>query len=207
MISAPNLGPQFAGKTFSKNSSVDTFFCHYSDFLGISRQKHGAQLFVDFVLSEGEFILNLSCFYVAGLYGSITIETNATSYTVRMTPHSLFLSLFYFSPCIPPSLFLSRYLSHSLQIFTPPLSVSLGIFAHLPVRYPCVSSLQKNHQVGAREAGSYHKVEIARRDLFDVVAFIGMERRISSPLLPWPPSKCTIRNMSFFPMLWEVEAL
>jgi hypothetical protein len=107
-----------------------------------------------------------------------------------------------FSIFLPVSLLLSFYLATFLTPFKfhdPLVSVSLGISllsAHLPVRSPFVSSLQKIHQVGAREAGSYHKVEIARRDLFDVVAFIGMERRISSPLLPWPPSKCTIPNMS-----------
>ena len=154
----------------------------------------------------------MSCFYVAGLYGSITIETNAGSYTVRMPPHSLFLSRFYFSTCLPPSLFQSlatfltpfKFSRPLAKCFARHLSIVRSSACSLPF---CVLIAKNFHQVGAREAGSYHKVEIARRDLFDVVAFIGMERRISSPLLPWPPSKCTIPNMSFFPMLWEFEAL
>ena len=46
------------------------------------RQRDAAHFFVDIVLGEGEFILEISCFYVAGLYGAITIQTNAGVYSV-----------------------------------------------------------------------------------------------------------------------------
>jgi hypothetical protein len=48
-------------------------------------------------------------------------------------------------------------------------------------------------QVGARETGTHHKLEIPRQDLFDIVAFTGIRMRAthsvySTPLLlisPW----------------------
>jgi hypothetical protein len=44
--------------------------------------RDGAHFFVDIALGPCEFIVEMSCFYVAGLYGSITVKTNNGSYTV-----------------------------------------------------------------------------------------------------------------------------
>jgi hypothetical protein len=51
--------------------------------MGTDRSKDGAHYFVDVVLGQGEFIYEISCFYVAGIYGSITLQTNVGSYTVQ----------------------------------------------------------------------------------------------------------------------------
>ncbi len=70
--------------------SILAFQCIYTDSVDSSTEfrtpirglRDGAHFFVDIVLGPGEFILEMSCFYVAGLYGSITVKTNNGSYTV-----------------------------------------------------------------------------------------------------------------------------
>ena len=44
--------------------------------------RDGAHFFVDVVIGPGEAIVEISCFHVAGLYGSITIKTTNGTYTV-----------------------------------------------------------------------------------------------------------------------------
>ena len=70
--------------------AVVAFQAMYSDSMNadtkfrtpIRGSRANAQFFVDIALGDGEIILGVSCFYVAGVYGSISFRTNAGVYTV-----------------------------------------------------------------------------------------------------------------------------
>jgi len=73
------------------------------------RSKGGAHYFVDVVLGQGEFIYEISCFYIAGIYGSITLQTNVGSYTVQYgRPAPSALPVYTLSPSVQGSKGIAR---------------------------------------------------------------------------------------------------
>jgi hypothetical protein len=119
--------------------------------MGPDSSKHGAHYFVDIALSQGEFIYEISCFYVAGVYGSITLHTNVGSYTVNgLGPRPVVLPSCSLRPC--------RFLRN--------------------MRPAKRTNWLNACQVGSRETGTHHKIQILRQDLFDLVAFAGICPRL-----------------------------